>query len=68
MMILSAAPSPPEITMVSEGIINTVRVTWNRPTELNGILASYTISYDINDSILSVTVNYNGQEVRKNYI
>ena len=63
LIILTLVPSPPVINTVSDNITSTVRVTWNRPTELNGVLVSYTVSYDINGGVMTVTVVYNGEEV-----
>ena len=60
---LSIAPGPPVINTVTNISSSVARVTWTRPTVLNGILATYTISYVINADTRRVTVDYNGEEV-----
>ena len=63
-MFICIVPSPPVINSVSDNITGVVRVYWNRPTELNGVLTYYTINYVIDDVIMKITVDYNGEQVR----
>jgi len=56
-------PNPPVIDDVTNISSSVVRVTWTRPTNPNGILLTYTITYVNNGDTRSQTVNYNGEEV-----
>ena len=40
-----------------------MRVTWTRPDVLNGIIVSYTITYETDGPSMSITVDYNGEDV-----
>lgn len=66
-IIVFAAPSPPTISLVSELNSSAIRVRWNRPFMTNGIITSYTITYNVSGNISSEDVDYNGQQVT-NYI
>ena len=61
--VFSTAPNPPVINEVVNISDSSVCVTWTRPTMLNGIVTTYTISYTARSNSSSVTVPYNGQEV-----
>ena len=63
-VIITVAPSPPVINAVTAIDSTSVQVQWSKPTNPNGILLIYTITYIIEGSG-SVTVNipYNGQPV-----
>jgi len=48
-----------------------VQVTWRAPTQPNGVLISYTITYTTEtdrDSYLTIDVPYNGNTVKYTYI
>ena len=51
------------ITSVTNISSSVVRVTWTRPTVLNGALTSYTITYVVNTDTRSLSEDYNGEEV-----
>ena len=57
------ASNPPVINTVTAISSSTVRVNWTRPTTPNGIITTYTISYDTGSNIGSRSVPYNGEEV-----
>ena len=61
--VFSTAPNPPVINEIVNISDSSVRVTWTRPTMLNGIITTYTISYTAGSNSSSMTVPYNGQEV-----
>ena len=61
---LHAAPSPPVINAVTAIDSTSVRVEWSIPTNPNGILTFYTITYNIeDDDSRTVNIPYNGQLV-----
>ena len=62
--MITLAPSPPVINAVTAIDSTSVQVQWSKPTNPNGILLTYTITYIIEGSG-SVTENipYNGQPV-----
>jgi len=63
--LFSTAPSPPLLTAVTAINSTSVNVQWSIPTELNGVLATYTIVYNAeNDPEKTVTVVFNGELVR----
>jgi len=53
------------INSVSNISSSVVRVTWTRPTTLNGVLTSYTIKYVdvITSNTGSIIVDFNAEEV-----
>ena len=59
------ASNPPVINTVTAISSSAVRVNWTRPTRPNGIITTYTISYDTNSNSGSRSVPYNGEEVSK---
>ena len=63
-VIVTTVPSPPIINAVTAVDSTSVQVQWSKPTNPNGILSIYTITYIIEGSG-SVTENipYNGQPV-----
>ena len=62
---MTAAPSPPVINSVTTTDSTSVRVEWSIPTNPNGILTFYTITYSIEGSVSkTVDVPYSGQLVR----
>ena len=61
--VFSTAPNPPVINEIVNISDSSVRVTWTRPTMLNGIITTYTISYTAGSNSSNVTVPYNEQEV-----
>jgi len=62
--IFSTAPSPPLLTAVIAINSTSITVQWSIPTELNGVLASYTIVYNAeNDPEKTVIVVFNGELV-----
>ena len=61
--VFSTAPNPPVINEVVDISDSSVLVTWTRPTMLNGIITTYTISYTAGSNSSNVTVPYNEQEV-----
>ena len=66
---MTTAPSPPVINAVTAIDSTSVRVEWSMPTNPNGMLTVYTITYNIEggDSI-NVKIPYNGQPVSILYI
>ena len=63
---MNAAPSPPMINAVTDIDSTSVRVEWSIPNNLNGILTSYTITYNIEDGdSRTVSIPYNGQPVSR---
>ena len=62
---MTAAPSPPVINAVTTTDSTSVRVEWSIPTNPNGILTFYTITYSIESGVsTTVDVPYSGQLVR----
>ena len=56
--------SPPVITMVTAIDFTSVRVEWNMPTNVNGMLTIYTITYNIEGGDnRTVNIPYNKQLV-----
>jgi len=67
-IIFPAAPNPPVLISVTTIDSQSVHATWRAPTQPNGVLTSYTISYHTNTgSDLSVDVPYNGRMVSTYY-
>ena len=63
---MNAAPSPPMINAVTAIDSTSVQVEWSIPNNLNGILTSYTITYNIEDGYSrTVSIPYNGQPVSR---
>ena len=60
---ISVAPNPPVINAIIDINNSTVRVTWTRPTMLNGIITVYTIIYFTDSYSGNMSVPYNGGEV-----
>ena len=60
---ISVAPNPPIINTIIAINNSTVRVTWTRPTMLNGIITVYTIMYFTDSNSENMSVPYNGGEV-----
>ena len=57
-------PTAPVIKNITAIDSESVRIEWNVPTEINGILTTYTISYTIESgSGRSIIVPFNGQNV-----
>ena len=59
-------PSAPYIISVTAIDSYSVHVTWRAPTEVNGLIAYYTISYNIDfreDLNLTMDVPFNGETV-----
>ena len=62
-------PSAPIIKNLEVLDSESIHVEWNIPTDTNGILTTYTISYsNENNSVMSFIVPFNGQNVRYSYI
>ena len=60
------APSPPVITAVTAIDSASIRVVWSIPTNLNGMLTIYTITYNTEGDVMRiVNVPYNGKPVSK---
>ena len=60
-LLVPTAPAVKGITAIDS---ESVHIEWNIPTNINGILTNYTISYTIeNGSERNVTVPFNGQNV-----
>ena len=64
-MYVSVAPNPPVINAIIAINNSTVHLIWTRPTIPNGIITVYTIMYFTDSNSGSMTVPYNGEEVRK---
>ena len=64
MHFLSVVPTAPivkDITAIDSG---SVHIEWYIPTDTNGVLTSYTVSYTIEDDPeISLEVPFNGQNV-----
>ena len=61
-----AAPSPPVITEVTAIDSVSVRVEWSKPTNPNGVLTIYTITYNTEGRIMrTVNIPYNGKLVSR---
>ena len=59
------APNPPVILSVTTIDSQSVHVTWRAPTQPNGVLNSYTVTYNINHgSSGRIDVPYDGNPVR----
>ena len=59
-MIFAQLSNPPVINTIVDINSSTVRVTWTRPTMPNGIITTYTVTYN---NSMSMTVPYNGENV-----
>ena len=65
---MTAAPSPPVINAVTAIDSTSVQVEWSIPTNSNGILTFYAITYSIvDDDSRTVNIPYNGQPVSTVY-
>ena len=61
---MTAAPSPPVINTVTAIDSTSVQVEWSIPTNPNGILTVYTITYSIEGGVsMTISVPYNGRLV-----
>ena len=61
---MTTAPSPPVITAVTAIDATSVQVTWSMPTNPNGILTVYTITYNVEGgNSRTVNIPYSGQPV-----
>ena len=59
-----AAPNPPVILSLTTIDSQSVQVTWRAPTQPNGVLISYTITYTSDNSSTSHSIDpYNGKTV-----
>ena len=64
LIIFSVVPSAPIIKNLTVIGSRSVHVEWNIPTDVNGVLTIYTISYsEENGSVISFDVPFNGQNV-----
>ena len=69
MILLYVVPTAPIIKNMTVIDSGSVYVEWNIPTETNGALTIYTISFsDENGSVMSIIVPFSGQNVRYCYI
>ena len=58
------ASNPPVILSVTTVDTQSVHVTWRTPTQPNGVLISYTITYNIDHgNNITIDVPYNGELV-----
>jgi len=55
-----SAPNPPVLLSGTTIDSQSVRVQWRAPTQLNGIITNYTITYTANDKTNRATVSYEG--------
>ena len=63
---MATAPSPPVITAVTAIDSASIRVVWSIPTNLNGMLTIYTITYNTEGDVMRiVNVPYNEKPVSK---
>ena len=61
---MTTAPNPPMINGVTAIDSTSVQVDWSIPTNPNGILTVYAITYNIEGGVsMTVNVQYNGQLV-----
>ena len=61
---MPTAPNPPVILSVTTIDSQSVHVIWNAPTQPNGVLISYTITYTIDDNSSSdFIIPFNGNTV-----
>ena len=56
-------PAPPVLLSVTTIDSHSVHVTWRAPTQPNGVLISYTITYNSDDSLTDISVPHDGQTV-----
>ena len=59
-------PSAPVITAVTAIDSQSVLVTWRAPAEPNGVITSYTITYNTGGSSNFINVSFNGETVCAN--
>jgi len=61
---IASAPNPPVLLSVTTIGSQSVQVNWRAPTQPNGMLIGYTITYNIDkDSFIDVNITYDGSVV-----
>ena len=69
MLLLSLVPSAPVVKNITAIDSESVHIEWNIPTDTNGILSIYTISFTVDDgTVSSLEVPSKGQDVSHSFI